>query len=155
MKVFVEHSHNKAAALIQTAGVSDDLHYALTVPGQRIHKGCAAAVKRAVRERLRSRGWVMKPRVATSYKLDINALKCKIGLTVQTGNIARAYYDFFKMESMFKSGRLIAGVLAVPTAGAAQAIGSNIANYERLVSELTLFRAQLSIPLLVLGFDEE
>ena len=76
------------------------------------------------------------------------------GLTVQTGNVTRAFYDLMKFEVIHKNDRIDAAVLIVPTSGAARALGSNIANFTRVTNELRLFRNIITVPCLVLGIDE-
>ena len=73
---------------------------------------------------------------------------------MQTGNITRAFYDLMKFEVMHKNDRVDAAVLIVPTSGAARSLGSNLANFTRVINELELFRHIITVPCLVLGIDE-
>ena len=110
-------------------------------------------VKAAFRRRLSELGWAMEPLVHPHYKLTINALKDGVGLTVQTGNVTRAFYDLMKFQSMYLRESIEAAVLIVPTLGAADTMGDNVANFSRITDELHLFRHVITVPCFVMGFE--
>jgi hypothetical protein len=63
------------------------------------------------------------------------------------------FYDLLKLQYLFNRNKIEAAALAVPTRGGAQRLGSNIANYERLCSELQLYDRVITVPILVLAYD--
>lgn len=154
MHVVSEFSHHRGAAQLAMKGLHREVRQLVEVPDMGMARGKARIINTTVRQRMSDRGWALDPRVHVDYKLIINGLKHRVGLTVQTGNITRAFYDLMKFEVMYKGGRIDAAVLIVPTSGAARALGSNIANFTRVANELELFQPIVSVPCLVLGIDE-
>lgn len=112
----------------------------------RIEKGAGPAINEHFRAALSLSGWALDARVHPAYNLDVNALRDGTALTVQTGNITRAFYDLMKFQAMHIHGRADSAVLVLPTSAAASAIGSNVANFERVTSELRLFSNIIFIP---------
>jgi hypothetical protein len=72
---------------------------------------------------------------------------------VQTGNIGRAAYDLLKLQHLFLSRSVEAVALALPTKEAATVIGSNIANGDRIWTEIRLFSRQVTVPLVLIEFE--
>jgi len=62
-------------------------------------------------------------------------------------------YDLIKMEYLYRKNKIEATALAVPTKSAAEIIGSNIANVDRLWSEIQLFDRIITVPILLLAFE--
>lgn len=153
MRFVREHSHNDGIGIISTiqlAEIKDALHCS----DVRVSKGMAGRINGVFRKALESKGWALDPSVHPGYGLSINAMKSRTGLTMQTGNIVRAFYDLMKFEVMFKSSRTAVGVLVLPSKDAATRLGSNVANYARVTSELELFKLVITTPCVVLAFDE-
>ncbi len=96
----------------------------------------------------------MNVRVHSDSNIKINAIKNGVALTLQTGNITRAFYDLLKFEVMYRANRIDSAVLIVPSRNAARELGSNIANFQRVTAELKLFRDVITVPCTVLGVDE-
>ena len=154
MHVVDEHSHRHGREVLTEKKLDKEVHRLVDARAIGMERGSARAINDAVKGRLLSKGWALDPRVHANFKLDINGLKDRVGLTVQTGNITRAFYDLMKFEVMYKNDRIDAAVLIVPTSDAARALGSNIANFTRVKNELGLFRHIITVPCLVLGIDE-
>ena len=68
--------------------------------------------------------------------MTIAAQRGRIGLCVQCGNIARAMYDLTKLQALHAAGEIDAAVIVVPTRDAARVLGSNLADFARLLREL-------------------
>ena len=96
----------------------------------------------------------MNVRVHSDFDIKINAIKDGVALTLQTGNITRAFYDLLKFEVMYRANRIESAVLIVPSSTAARELGSNIANFQRVTGELKLFQDIITVPCMVLGVDE-
>ena len=111
------------------------------------------AIRAHIEDRLIQFGWAKEPDVDPDHDLTINAMKQRVGLTVQTGNIARAFYDLLKFQVMFQKDRLDVAVLMLPTQSAAATIGSNIANFTRVSNEIELFKHIITIPVFLISFE--
>ena len=108
-----------------------------------------------MRDRLTVLGWSDRVRIKSSCGITISAMKRGIGLCVQTGNMARFYADLMKLQFVFADGLANGAIYVVPTKKAARQLGSNMVNYERVVAEARLFSKIITVPLLVLGFEDE
>ncbi len=75
-------------------------------------------------------------------------------MCLQTGNMSRFYADLLKIETLFRNGSITAAIYVIPTKAFATKLGSNIANFERLVEELGIFSVTLSAPILVMGITK-
>lgn len=116
-----------------------------------IEKGSGPAINEHFRAEFSLSGWALDARVHPAYNLDVNALRTGVALTVQTGNITRAFYDLLKFQAMHIHGKADSAVLILPSSAAASAIGSNIANFERVSSELRLFTNIIYLPVYIIG----
>lgn len=154
MRVCREYSQNFANLIIKEKEVYQELIDLLIETNIGFAKGAAPQINEQVRVKLSQHGWVIDPIVQKEYKLKINAMKARIGLTVQTGNITRAFYDLLKFQVMNNNNKIDAGILVVPSSDGAKALGSNIANFNRVTKELSLFKQIIPLPCLVLGIDE-
>ena len=107
-------------------------------------------------DKLRSKGWADGFPLSVYSKISITSVLDKIGICVQTGNVARIYADILKMQTLFTDEKLSAGILVVPTKEYADSLGKNVANYERLIRELTyVFSKVITIPLLIISFGSD
>ena len=154
MQVVEEYSHRHGMVAVEEKELHSEIRSLVYAPEIGMSRGNTRRINLSVEGRLTHNGWALSPRVHANYRLDINGMKNRVGLTVQTGNITRAFYDLMKFEVMHKNRRIDAAVLVVPTSGAARALGSNIANFTRVTNELELFHTIISVPCLVLGIDE-
>ncbi len=104
-------------------------------------------------ENLQSCGWSDNYSLSVYSKISITSIRNKIGLCVQTGNVARVYADILKLQTLYTDEKINAGILILPTKDCAALIGKNVANYERFIRELTyIFSKVITIPLLVISF---
>ncbi|MED4856266.1 BglII/BstYI family type II restriction endonuclease [Bacillus atrophaeus] len=154
MKVYEEYSHNHADVILKEKGIYDEIFQLIDEPNIGMAKKAAPFIKQHVKDELAVHEWVLEPSVNVAFNLSVNAMKDSTGLMVQTGNITRAFYDLLKFQVMKDNNRIDVGVLIVPTAGAAKALGSNIANFTRVTNEIILFSRILNVPCLILGIDE-
>ena len=63
------------------------------------------------------------------------------------------YADLIKLQQMYLDDTIRAGVFIMPTAVAARELGDNLANSDRLESELTIFRKVIHMPLVIMSFQ--
>jgi hypothetical protein len=125
-------------------------------------KECQSPVKRGYGPDLRKEiltvlnrlGWTGAVKVAHGSKISIASQKNRVGLGIQTaGNMSRMYADLIKLQQMYLDDTIRVGVFIMPTAVAARELGDNLANSDRLESELTIFRKVISMPLVVMSFE--
>lgn len=110
-------------------------------------------LKESIRERLVKKGWTGEYRLDTSSKITISSYLRGIGLCFQTGNVGRIYADLLKLQTLYTKGNISAGIILVPQAKTAKELGSNMANYERLIRELPIFSQVITMPIVVIGFS--
>lgn len=148
------HSHRRGYEILQSKGIVDNIVGLIYSPFIPFETGAAPKINEYFRSALSLDGWALGPRVHPAFKVDINAMKDKVGLTIQTGNITRAFYDLMKFQVLHLNDRIDVSVLILPSSDAAVALGSNIANFTRVTNELELFMDVVTVPCLVLSFDE-
>lgn len=121
-------------------------------PGIKMGDGCTPDVREHVRAEFERQGWAINVKIDQSLGLSVFAMKDDLAVHLQTGNISRAAYDLLKLQYLYASGRIQVAALAVPTKECASAIGSNIANAERITKELELFDRTITVPMAVIAF---
>lgn len=118
-----------------------------------LSKNSVAAIKEAVREKMEKFGWSGEYRLDTSSKITISSYLKGVGLCFQTGNIGRVYADLLKLQTLYTKGKITVGIILVPQIKTAKQLGSNMANYERLIRELPIFSQVITMPIVVIGFE--
>ena len=63
------------------------------------------------------------------------------------------YADLIKLQQMYLNNNISVGVFIMPTAIAARKLGDNLANSDRLESELTIFKKVIHMPLMIISFQ--
>ena len=101
------------------------------------------------------KGWSDKYYLDRTSKITITSLKEKTGLCIQTGNMARMYADLLKLQALYSRETITGGVLILATASCGKSFGGNVASYERVIRELSIFERVITMPLLIIGFDNE
>ena len=112
------------------------------------------ALRQKVLDKLQNKGWSDSARIHNASKISVTSMKENIALCLQTGNMSRFYADLLKLETLFRNGSIKGAIYVLPTKTFATELGSNIANFERLVEELGIFYVTLSTPILVLGITK-
>jgi hypothetical protein len=153
MQTAQTHSHRRAQEELADKGLLEEVLGLASAPLIGVAPGMAPAIKEHFESRWRELGWAIEVAVDPQRNLTINAMKQRVGITVQTGNIARAFYDLLKFQAMYLSGRVDVAVLMVPSTAAASTLGSNIANYGRVTDELELFFHIITVPVLIVSFE--
>jgi hypothetical protein len=106
-------------------------------------------------------GWEYHPFATKIPNSNLRAdyRKSFSGLSVQSevqfGNMARWYSDVFKFQAAYSEELIQVGVSVVPVASLARKTDSNIANYERAVRELPSARLSITLPILLVGLEED
>lgn len=144
--------HNGASEW-KRRGLMDWLVDLFQAPSLAVSQGSTKKIRDYLRTELTQSGWAYHPRVDSEYEIRVTGLYQDLGFQIQTGNISRAMYDLLKLQYLFTQRRIEAAAIAVPTKQAAETIGSNIANSERLWGELQLFDRVITVPLVVVSFS--
>ena len=118
-----------------------------------LSKRTVASIKESVRERLEKEGWTGEYRLDSSSRITISSYFKGIGMCFQTGNVGRIYADLLKLQTLYTRGNITAGIILIPQIKTAKELGSNMANYERLIRELPIFSQVITMPIVVIGFD--
>jgi len=128
-------------------GVVDAIESAKFIPRRK----SAAQMKGEVLKHLQMLGWAGEVEIDSTSGITITSIKGRTGLCFQTGNMARMYADLLKLQAVFAKRVIDDGTMIIPTKSCAKILGSNIANFERLTHELKIFKAVVTMPLLVIG----
>jgi len=154
MKLAAVSSHRQARAVLREKKLETQVLDMIDAPDVRIGRRSSEDVRAQVTNYLKSKGWASPVRVADDFDVELQLSRDLVVVQLQTGNIARAFYDLMKMQALHHRSRSDCGVLVLPTAEAARRMGSNLAQYERVVNELAgVFYHQVTVPVLVIGFE--
>lgn len=151
MKVF-EHDHRDAADAIspnEIAEISKALG-SIFVP---LAKNGGTNIRGEVVTALEKLGWSGKVKISPNHNLTVTGMKGGVAACVQFGNVSRSYADLLKLQALYERGKCDGAIFILPTKAAADAMASNLANADRLVRELELFRSIINIPIKVLGVE--
>ncbi|WP_180955072.1 BglII/BstYI family type II restriction endonuclease [Bacillus sp. V3-13] len=153
MKI-VRYSHRNGSSVVPSL----DIDY-LETELQNIEFAFKERSSRKLRETifnlLRLNGWSSEIKISVESDITISSIKNNIGLCLQTGNISRYYADLLKLQTMFLEEKIYSAIYIIPTKDAAQKMGDNIANLERVIQELEIFRYVITIPIVIIGIEGE
>jgi hypothetical protein len=74
---------------------------------------------------------------------------------IQFGNMARWYSDIFKFQTAYSQSLIQCGLCVLPMAAMARATDSNVAHYERAVRELPSANLSITLPILLIGLEQD
>lgn len=146
-------NHHEAGAVWENRDLKEWLTDVFEEPSIAIGRRCTGAIREHVEKEFLNDGWAMDVRLDSESMIKVFSLKNDLAFQLQTGNMSRAPYDLLKLEYLYKSGRIEAAALALPTREAAKEIGDNIASAERVIRELKLFDRVITVPILVVAFE--
>lgn len=116
-----------------------------------IFHGSTKSLRKRISDGLKKKGWSSKIKLSTLSNINITGINGKTALCLQTGNMGRFYADLLKLQFLFQKGKINSAIYILPTVSLAKKMGSNLANFERLVLELKLFSKVITVPVLVIG----
>jgi hypothetical protein len=116
-------------------------------------KGAASKIRDALLNNLLATGWSAETHISNDSEMTITSIKSKIGLCLQTGNMARMYADLLKLQKIYLDGAITAGIMLVPSQTCAQILGDNVAHAARLERELEIFRKVIHIPMVIYSIE--
>jgi hypothetical protein len=155
MKISQTYQSNQGVSILKALNLEAEIRNALSNPSMDIDKGSGALIKTDVENKLKQLYWQLPLRIDIDLRPDINAFHLSgAALQMQTGNIARAFYDLMKLQRLFELKMTKVAILVVPMRLTAVKIGSNIANFERVTEEHSqLFSDQVNTPLVIFGIS--
>ena len=90
--------------------------------------GDTRAFNKNLMNKLYASGWSESVPLSVYSKISITSIFEKIGLCVQTGNIARIYADILKLQTLYTDEKISAGIVVLPVKDCADFIGKNVAS---------------------------
>lgn len=152
---FIEgYSHRNGNVEWEKRELDEWLTDAFNAPAIKLEAHATAAIRGHIRSELTKEGWSEELYIARELAgATIFSQKGDLAIQLQTGNISRVFYDLLKLQYLFNRNKIEAAALAVPTRSGASLLGSNIANFERLCSELELYDRIITVPILVIAFE--
>lgn len=119
-----------------------------------VKKGSAAKIRKELVRLLGNAGWPGEVQVEPPSKITIASRKNAVGLCIQTGgNMSRMYADLLKLQKLYMENSIKAAAFILPAAPAARILGLNVANADRLIAELQIFRKVIHMPVAVFAFE--
>ena len=118
-----------------------------------IGAGATTNIRNHVRDELTSAGWSGEVPLCAESDITVFSMKGDLAFQLQTGNASRAPYDLLKLQYLYEEKRIEAAALALPVRFAAKIIGENIASFERIEKELSIFDRIITVPILLIGFS--
>lgn len=150
---FTLFSHQSADALLPDKE-RREIENALISCNVVVQKGAATQIREEIVQMLDSAGWSGEVQVEPPSKITIASKKNGVGLCIQTGgNMSRMYADILKLQKLYMENSIKTGVFILPASPAARALGQNVANADRLIGELHIFRKVIHMPIAVFAFE--
>jgi hypothetical protein len=153
MKFAFTYDHHNASAEWTNRELQDWLTDIFEAPSVKIREGCTPEIRGHVQTELEKEGWAINVKVDESLGLTVFAMRDDLAFQLQTGNMSRAPYDLLKLQHLYQTEKIESAALAIPTKECAEAIGSNIANADRICKELQVFNRIITVPILVVAFS--
>src|SRR5689334_16058094 len=98
MQTAQTHSHRRAEEELIDKGLLDEVLGLANAPMVGVADGMVPTIKAHFESAWIQLGWANEPLVDPEHNLKINAMKQRVGMTAQTGNVARAFYDLLKFQ---------------------------------------------------------
>lgn len=150
---FTPLSHQSADSLLP-AKERQEIENAISSCNVIVKKGSAAKIREELVRLLGNAGWSGEVQVEPPSKITIASKKNGVGLCIQTGgNMSRMYADLVKLQKLYVENSIKAAAFILPAAPAARVLGQNVANADRLIAELYIFRKVIHMPIAVFAFQ--
>jgi hypothetical protein len=118
-----------------------------------IFHGSSKILRQEIADGLKRKGWSSKVKLSIHSNISITAVNGKTALCLQTGNMGRFYADLLKLQFLYQKRKIESAIYILPKSSLAKKMGSNLANFERLVTELKLFHEVITVPIVVIGLN--
>jgi hypothetical protein len=132
-----------------------EISAAIAATAHPVRKHAAAAIRDEFLVAMLQAGWsdpvAVQPEVSD---ISITSKKGGTGLCLQVaGNMSRLYADLLKMQAMYLDSGLSSAAFVLPSREMAKVFGKNVAQADRLIRELQVFRKVITIPLVIYTLD--
>lgn len=131
-----------------------DIHKAIDGVDVKIKRGAATSIRDVILDSLHVSGWSGELLISPDSNITITSTKNKVGLCLQTGNMARMYADMLKLQALYLNAVISSGAFILPSPNVAKILGSNVANASRLERELEIFKKVFNLPTLIFSLEE-
>lgn len=146
------HDHHHAAAAWRERDLYEWITDVFEAPAVAIGPGTTNDIRGHITSEFAADGWALNVKIDQELANTVTAIKGDLAFQIQTGNMSRAPYDLLKLQYLFQSKKIALAAFALPTKLAASKIGSNIAHFQRICKELTIFDRVITVPILVVAF---
>jgi hypothetical protein len=153
MKLEFVHDHHHAVSEWQARELYEWVTDVFAAPAIRLKPGCTIDIRTHISSEFEKEGWALNVKIDQELRNTVFALKDDLAFQIQTGNMSRAPYDLLKLQYLFQSKKISTAAFALPTKLAASKIGSNLAYFERICKELTVFDRVITVPILLIAFE--
>lgn len=144
MKFAISKHNMKSEMDVLQKSCVDEVSSCIESLKMNVQQGSGTKIREHLIYELIKNGWAKDFRVSVNSQISITAKKNSCGLCIQTGNMARMYADLIKLQSLGSNGIIDIAIIVVPSLEMAKEIGGNIANSDRLIRELEIFKAVIS-----------
>jgi hypothetical protein len=153
MRIHDRYSHRQALDKIkEKSGILSEIEEILEDHTLGFGKNRPREIRARVSIKFNRKGWADRVRVGNS-KLTITFLKAKTGVCFQLGNVSRTYADIIKLAYLENKNVIDIGVIVVPDRVESRLMGTNYAQYDRLVNEIKQFADIIKVPILIIGLS--
>lgn len=151
---FSTSSHADGRSIVPSAHFQD-IESCIAAIEVQIARGAAPHIRAEFLAVLATKGWSGEVSISPQESaVTITSRKRTTGLCLQTGgNASRIYADLLKLQAMYLNDDITCGIYVLPSAPAAKVLGDNLAQGDRLVRELSMFKKVVTIPLVVFSFE--
>ena len=153
MKFVATYSHHNGVDVWKNRDSYEWITDIFQAPKVKIRQRSTTDIRQHIKNELEKEGWAFNVRIDAESDLTVFARNGDLVIQLQTGNISRYAYDILKIQHLYSKKEIEAAALAIPTKNAAQSIGSNIANVERIWNELQIFDRVITVPLMIIAFE--
>jgi hypothetical protein len=152
--IYTTHSHSDGGAEVPRTH-QEQIERCIAAMVSPVRRGAAPQMRDEFSAALAAAGWSGEVSVSPPESaMTITSKKAHTGLCLQTGgNMSRIYADLLKLQALYLNNVIRCGVFVLPSAHAAKILGDNIAQADRLIRELAIFRKVVTIPLLVYSVE--
>lgn len=152
--IFSKSSHADGRSIVPSAHLQD-IEECISAIESQVARGAAPHIRAEFLAALATKGWSGEVSISPQESaVTITSRKRATGLCLQTGgNASRIYADLLKLQALYLNDDITCGIFVLPSAPAARVLGDNLAQGDRLVRELSIFRKVITIPLMVCSFE--
>lgn len=111
-------------------------------------------LKKKLIDRFVVEGWLKKKQVIEGTSKSIQLYKNRLGLQIQFGHFAMAYYDILKFGTLFNKKEIDIAIFICLEQNISQRLTANIVGYESFIFEYDFYSEFINLPLAVIELGE-